>query len=307
MDFNDITVTVPVAAVETAESICNMVVPYGIYTEDYSDLTDMAPQIAHIDLIDEGLLAKDKSIAKIHIYIPASQNPAEETAYLKERFAAQNIDAQIDVDTVLESSYKDKWKEYFKQRAVGKNMLVCPAWETPDDTAKTVIKIDPGAAFGTGTHPTTVSCLRLLEKYVDSNSQVLDIGTGSGILSVAAVKLGAKSARGIDIDECAVRVAKETAKLNKVENLCTFDTQDAQNITVQKYNIVVANIVADVIIYLSDILQNLLDNNGRFIVSGIIDFRADEVKAALINSGARVLDEIKTDNWYAFGGTYDRV
>ncbi len=307
MDYNDIIVTVPVADVETAENICNMVVPYGIYTEDYSDLLQLAPQIAHIDLIDEGLLAKDKSVAKIHIYIPASQNPTEETAYLKERFSAQNINAKIDVDTVLESSYKDKWKEYFKQRAVGKNMLVCPAWETPGDTSKTVIKIDPGAAFGTGTHPTTVSCLELLERYVDSNSKVLDIGTGSGILSVAAVKLGAEFARGIDIDECAVRVAKDTARLNNVGERCSFDTEDAQNITVQKYNIVVANIVADVIIYLSDIFKNLLEKDGKFIVSGIIDFRADEVKDALIKSGASVTDEIKIDNWYAFGGTYDRV
>ncbi|MBQ0110805.1 MAG: 50S ribosomal protein L11 methyltransferase [Oscillospiraceae bacterium] len=307
MDFNDITVTVPVFDCETAENICNMVVPYGIYTEDYSDLTDLAPKIAHIDLIDEELLAKDKNTAKIHIYIPAEENPAESTAYLKERFSAENIDAVIDTSTVLESSYKDKWKEYFKQRTVGKNLLICPSWETPCDKTKTVIRIDPGAAFGTGTHQTTVACLELLEKYVNNHSQVLDIGTGSGILSVVAVKLGAKLARGIDIDECSVRVAKETAKLNGVDGICSFDTEDAQNITVQKYDIVVANIVADVIIYLSDIFKNLLNKDGVFIVSGIIDFRADEVKAALIKSGATVTDEIKKDNWYAFGGKYDRI
>ncbi len=306
MDLQDIVIKVNVKDLETAEAVCNMTVPYGIYIEDYSDLEAEAENIAHINLIDEELINKDRTTALIHIYIPLNESSEEALAYLSERFSALNITYTYTVNTVFESDYKDKWKEYFKITEVGKNLLICPSWETANGEGKTVIKIDPGAAFGTGRHETTASCLELLEKYVNNESTVLDIGCGSGILAVSAALLGAKKADGFDIDSMAVKVAKSTAELNNVKN-CFFYLGDATENIGGKYDIVVANIVADVIIAISGKIAPLLNKDGIFICSGIIEGREEEVKTALINAGFNICDTVKKDNWYCFGGKYVRV
>ena len=195
-------------------------------------------------------------------------------------------------------------KNYFKIKEAGERLVICPAWETAK-THKKILKIDPGAAFGTGTHPTTFMCLELLDKYVNENKTILDIGCGSGILSVASALLGAKSAIGVDIDETAVKVSKETARLNNVDSLCSFMVGDAIKDVQGKFDIIVANIVADVIIYLSDKIKPLLNKGGMFICSGIIEGRQEEVEAALKNAGLEIFEYKITDNWYAFGGRYD--
>ena len=163
-----------------------------------------------------------------------------------------------------------------------------------------ILSIDPGAAFGTGTHATTSLCLELLENYVTEGSKMLDVGCGSGILAVASALLGAKEALGVDIDSVAVKVAKENAEINEVSDRVKFEVGDLTKTVSGKYNIICANIVADAIIMLSKDIKTFFAPDAVCIVSGIIDIRADEVKEALSGYGLKIIEERKKDNWYAF-------
>lgn len=307
MDFNEIQIKINTKDLETASAIANMTVPYGIYIEDYSDLETEAVAIAHIDLIDEELLERDKTTALIHIYLPLEESPLEAISFLEERFKAENIGYEITTGEVFSKDYLNNWKKYFKKKEIGEKLLILPSWEKEEDTNRTILKIDPGAAFGTGTHATTSMCLELLDKQVKADMEILDIGCGSGILSVASALLGAKKALGVDIDETAVKVSKETAELNGVTNSTEFFVGDAIKEVDGKFDIIVANIVADVIIYLSDKIKPLLKEGGMFICSGIIEGREQEVQNALIESGFEITEFCNIDNWYAFGGSYDRA
>ncbi len=301
MDWLEILITVPIDRLEEAEAIANMSVPYGIYVEDYSDLEEGAWEIAHIDLIDEDLLKKDRTKALIHIYFGEDENLIEAKAYLEERFRAVNMDFTIDTGCIKEEAWRDNWKKFFKVTEVGEKLVIRPGWEEYEDngSGRKVITIDPGAAFGTGTHATTRLCLELLEKHL-SGGNVLDIGTGSGILGIGAALLGAESVIGVDIDETAVKVAKENAVINGVEDVTEFITGDLTDKISGKFDVVCANIVADVIIGLSATVKAFLKEDAVFLCSGIIDMRADEVEAALIQNGFKILDSFVQDNWHAY-------
>ena len=307
MDFNEIVLKVNIKDLETAEAIANMIVPYGIYIEDYSDLETEAVKIAHIDLIDEGLLAQDRTTALIHIYLPLNESPKEALSFLEDRFKEEKIDYFVTTKEIYSKDYINNWKKYFTKKEIGEKLLILPEWEKTKDTNRTILKIDPGAAFGTGTHATTSMCLELLDKYVKNDISVLDIGCGSGILAVASTLLGAKNAVGVDIDETAIKVSKQTAILNNQQEKTEFFVGDATKQVTGKFDIIVANIVADVIIYLSDKIKPLLKEDGIFICSGIIEGREQEVKDALIKNGINIIEFVNVDNWYAFGGRYDRV
>ena len=301
MDWLEILITVPVDRLEEAEAIANMSVPYGIYVEDYSDLEEGAWEIAHIDLIDEDLLKKDRATALIHIYFGEDENLIEAKSYLEERFRAVNMDFTIDTGCIKEESWRDNWKKFFKVTEIGEKLVIRPGWEEYTDagSGRKVITIDPGAAFGTGTHATTRLCLELLEKHLKGGS-VLDIGTGSGILGIGAALLGADKVIGVDIDETAVKVANENAVINKVETSTEFIVGDLTDKISGKFDIVCANIVADVIIGLSSTVKDFMKDDAIFLCSGIIDMRANEVEAALRENGFTVLDHCVKDNWNAY-------
>ena len=320
MNWTEISIKISSKDTDIASAIANQCVPYGIYIEDYSDLEQEAVNIAHIDLIDEELIKKDRTKGIIHIYLPIEKNPAEEMEFLKNHLTKAGIEHNVKISELPESSYKDNWKKYFKKQNVGEKLLICPEWEKSktEETLKTennvltknsrkVLYINPGAAFGTGTHATTKMCLEILEDTVLPNAKVLDIGTGSGILSVASIILGAGYALGVDIDKTAVKVSRATAAINNVQNKCEFMQGDAIKDVTGKFDIIVANIVADVIIFLSDKIKPLLNENGIFICSGIIEGRENEVYNALKNSGMNAVIKKQTDNWFAFGGKYDRI
>ena len=301
MDWTEIKIKVPVECTETAEAIANMVVPYGIYVEDYSNLEQDALDIAHIDMIDEDLLAKDRTVSIIHIYISDEENPFESVAYLKERYSAVGIDCEIDTDSISEAEWADNWKKFFKTTEIGDKLVIRPSWEEYDNKqGRVVLSIDPGAAFGTGTHATTRMCLGLLERYIYNDCNMLDIGSGSGILSIAGVLLGAKEAVGVDIDPVAVKVAAENAEMNNMSDKVTFIKGDLCDKITEKYDVVCANIVADVIISLLENVDTFMKENSVFICSGIIDIREDDVKAAFEKFGFEIIDEETMENWRAF-------
>ena len=301
MNWTEITIKVPQKDTDLAAAIANMTVPYGIYIEDYSDLEEKAEEIAHINLIDEQLLAKDRSVSLIHIYISECDNALESLEFLKERLTAQNIEFQIDNKGVNDKDWNENWKKYFHSMEIGEKLVIVPSWEKYDNKdGRTILSIDPGAAFGTGTHATTSLCLSLLENYITDSTSVLDIGTGSGILSIASVLLGAKNAIGVDIDAQSVKTAKENAEINNIADKCEFLVGDLADKISGKYNIICANIVADVIIKLFENVELFLEEDAVFIISGIIDIRKDDVLAAAKDKGFTVLKECYKDNWCAF-------
>ena len=300
MDWTEISVVVKTADTALAEGICSVICS-GMYTEDYSDLEQQAWDIAHIDLIDEELINKDRTTSVIHLYIPKEQNVRECIQALGNLLESAGIAYEIKTDTLHESDWADNWKKYFKVTPIGSRLVICPSWEKYDNKdSKAILKIDPGAAFGTGTHATTSLCLELLEKYVKKGDTMLDIGCGSGILSVAGVLLGADSAVGVDIDPTAVKVAKENALLNAVSDKTDFEVGDLAEKVNGKFDIICANIVADVIIRLNGDVKKYMTDDTIYITSGIIDVRAQQVKESFINSGFEIIEELKRDNWYAF-------
>ncbi|MBQ6847620.1 MAG: 50S ribosomal protein L11 methyltransferase [Clostridia bacterium] len=301
MNWTEITVSVPNEFTESASAIANMTVPYGIYIEDYSDLETNAWEIAHIDLIDEELINKDRKKSIIHIYISESDNAAEALAFLKERLTAENIPFETGSVGVDDSEWNENWKKYFHTIEIGKRLAVVPSWENyVNKDGRTVLNIDPGAAFGTGTHATTSLCLELLQDYVNSETKMLDIGCGSGILALASVLLGAENAFGVDIDAQSVKTAKENAEINKIGNKVTFQVGDLTEVVTDKYDVICANIVADVIIRLLDDVKSFMRDSGVLIVSGIIDIRRDDVMKAVKENGFTVTAERYKDNWCAF-------
>lgn len=304
MVWTEIKLKIPTARAEEAAGIANMVVPYGLYLEDYSDLEQQAVEIAHIDLIDEELLQKNRDEAIIHLYLPSNENARESLSFLKERFEAVHIPFQADTDTVDPKDFENNWKKYFKSTEIGWRLCICPSWEQYNNKEnRKVLKIDPGAAFGTGTHATTAMCLALLDQFITPNQTVLDIGCGSGILSIAAVLLGAERATGIDIDPVAVKVARENAALNGLSEKTEFLVGNLNEKITSRYSVVCANIVADVIMALAPDVPGLLAPGGRFLCSGIIDSRAEEVRAALLRAGLQITNTVTESNWVAFAAT----
>ena len=301
MDWFEIIIKVPTAQCETASAIANMTVPYGIYIEDYSDMETVSWEIAHIDLIDDDLLKKDRNSALVHIYMDSSDNVEESLAYLKERFIAEKIEFEVNLGTVAEIDWNEYWKKFFHTSLIGKRLAVVPAWEEYENNEeRKILKIDPGAAFGTGTHATTSLCLEFLEKYTKKNDTVLDIGCGSGILSIAGVILGAKNAIGVDIDEGAVKVAKENAVMNGVADKTDYIHGDLAEKVQGEFDIVCANIVADVIMRLLTDVDKYMKPDGILIASGIIAPRADEVRQSILSNGFAIEEELVREEWYAF-------
>ena len=301
MNWTEIKIEIPKEYTEQASAIANMTVPYGIYIEDYSDLEQQAWDIAHIDLIDEDLINKDRKNSIIHIYISECDNALEALEFLKERFTAENVPFRVESEGVTDIDWNENWKKYFKPIEIGQKLAVVPSWEDYKNIEnRTILSIDPGAAFGTGTHATTSLCLELLQDYVNGDTKMLDIGCGSGILALASVLLGADSAVGVDIDAQSVKTAKENGEINKISHKTEFKVGDLTEVVSGKYDVICANIVADVIIRLLPNVADFMEEDAVLIVSGIIDIRKDDVLNSVADNGFRVVKERYKENWCAF-------
>ena len=300
--WTEIAVTVSTDDIDVAGDIANMVVPYGIYIEDYSALEEETMEIAHIDLIEESLLEKDRTKGIIHIYINPEENPLESTSFLKERLDALGIEHEITVSDCKVEDWQNNWKQYFHPMPIGDKLLIRPVWiDDYDADGRAVLDIEPGLAFGSGSHPTTRLCLQTLERYVKDGDSVLDIGCGSGILSIATLLLGAKTALGVDIDAIAVKTAKQNAKQNGFDedrfNAVEGNLSDKVD---GKFDIVVANIVADIIMEFNTTVGNFLKDDGVYITGGIIESREDEVLYSFAQNGFEVKERFEDNGWLVF-------
>lgn len=248
----------------------------------------------------------DFEVAQVTGYLVEDSSLAERTRVIKERIKelpGYGLDigkGQIDLTTISESDWGETWKKYYKPTHIGENLVIKPSWEVytskPDEL---IIELDPGMAFGTGTHETTMLCLEIMEKYIKKDFTVIDIGCGSGILSIAAGKLGAREVLAIDKDETAVRVAWENIKRNNLDSKIQVVKGDKLQDINFKADVIVANIVADVIIDLAKDVPLYLNENGVFIASGIIKDRKLSVIEALEKNGFDLVEQFEKGEWVA--------
>ena len=216
------------------------------------------------------------------------------------RYGAEADLGELSVSAKVEDDvlWRDKWKEYFKPTKLSNNIVVKPTWcEYEPSEEDIVIEIDPGMAFGTGTHETTMLCIRMIEKYMSDGYKVLDVGSGSGILSIAAAKLGASDVLGIDIDEDAVRVSNENYELNDVSDRAKAIVGDLTVGVDYKANIVVANLLADIVMRLSKDVTRHLEEKGIFITSGILTEKSEAVEKCMIECGFEIVEKAILGEW----------
>ena len=282
----------------------------GFMIEDAQDfdefLHDTTP---HWDYVDQAVMEKMKDCETcVTIYVADNPQGMEELMQVRQilaRLKAQDPDGkygrlELEMKDVDEEDWSNAWKKYYHPVQVGEHLVVCPSWEAydrqPDDV---VLTLNPGMAFGTGTHDTTRLCMELLEKYITPQDTVLDVGCGSGILAITAALLGANKIIGCDIDEVAVKVAGENAALNGVQDRIAFHQGDLTSQVEGSFQIICANIVADVIICLSEDAGRYLAKDGIFITSGIIDTREQDVLNALEQNGFQVIERRTSGGWVA--------
>lgn len=287
------------------DDICAVMtmVDQGLMIEDYSDVTE-GLNAMYGELLDESIINADKEKVSVSVFISEEKNYAEAVTFLRDRFSLLGLDVVTEVIGVDEADWADAWKQYYKPVKCGKNIVIVPLWEKYDaKPTDVIIKMDPGMAFGTGTHETTRLCLAMMEKHMTKDMTVLDMGTGSGILAIYAAKLGAEKIDAYDIDPVAVKVAKDNFAENGVSDKIFCDVSDLmQNAdkTREKYDFVCANIVADIVIRLSECMGDYVKMGGLCAVSGIIETQAERVKKAVTEKGFVLIDEEKENDWCAF-------
>ena len=262
------------SSVENKDSIIAVMsmISNGLQIEDYSDLEDRILDGVYGDLIDESVLNADKTIVSVSAYVSADKPVTDHVAYINERLGALGISHETELISLCEEDWADSWKQYYKPIKIGEKLVVVPMWEKYDaNENEIIVKMDPGMAFGTGTHETTRLCATLLEKYVTPSTLMLDVGTGSGILAICASKLGAKKCYAYDIDPVAVRVARENVKDNDANNIECEVSDLLKGVFDQKYDVIAANIVADIIIRMLPDIGKYMHENTTLVISGIID------------------------------------
>lgn len=276
----------------------------GIEVEDPNDIKKNQSENSW-DYTDTSLLEHNGKAASITAYFENGTDIKKITGVIEQKlFEIRKMgfdigEGKIEIKAVHEKDWADNWKKYYKPTKVGKNIVVKPVWETYSKRdGEIVIEMDPGMAFGTGTHETTRMCISDLEKCVKKNSTVFDIGCGSGILGITASKLGAKDVFCVDLDPEAVKAAHENSSLNKALNIY-IKQGNLTDVLKGTADVVVANIIADAIIELSGSIRKFLKKDGVFISSGIIKERKDEVIDSLHKNGFKIVKEDEIGDWVA--------
>ena len=283
---------------DTVCAIAGMV-DNGLMIEDYSDVREGVNAI-YGELLDEEILEKDPNKAAVSVFLPETRSVPEAIAFLRDRLRIAEINATVEAVGVKESDWADSWKKYYKPVHIGNRIVVVPAWEdyAPAEN-EIIVSMDPGMAFGTGTHETTRLCATFVEKYLKAGDRVLDVGTGSGILAIIAAKLGATDIDAFDIDANAVGAAQRNCNDNGV-GFIKCGVSDLIAEAKGEYDFVCANIVADIIIRMAPNVSAHMKTDGLLVVSGIIERQAEDVKAALIAGGLTLIDSLSENDWNSF-------
>ena len=302
------------AGLETVETLLSSLGIDGVVIDDETEFQDfLENNHQYWDYVDEDLEKQMQGKSRVTFYLEANEEGFAKMGEV--RIALEDLkQRRRDCGTLLmtlenleDADWENNWKQYYKPMEIGERLLVIPQWETADTKGRVPLILDPGLTFGTGSHATTRLCLTALEQRIHGGERVLDLGCGSGILSIAALLLGADRAFACDIDDKCLKVAYENAALNGIgPDTYTVKVGDILTDTALRadigtgYDIVVANIVADVIIALAPAVRPLLKKDGVFLCSGIIDDRAEEVAGKLREAGLEILETHSSEGWFSY-------
>jgi ribosomal protein L11 methyltransferase len=307
MKWSEFSIHTTNEAIEPISHILHEAGASGVVIEDPFELTkerqDQFGEIYQLnpdDYPEEGVIVK--------AYLPVNSFLGETVDAIKEsinNLIIHNIDIgfnKVTISEVNEEEWATAWKKYYHPVKISEKVTIVPTWEiyTPVSSDELIIELDPGMAFGTGTHPTTVMCIQALERSVRPGDRVIDVGTGSGVLSIAAAMLGAEDVRAYDLDEVAVTSARLNIKLNKVSDKVTISQNNLlDGVEENTADVVVANILAEVILRFTDDVARVVKPGGIFIASGIIQQKKDQVKEGLIQAGFEITETILMEDWVA--------
>lgn len=307
MNWTEVTIKTTTEAVEAISNILMEERCGGVMIEDPKDFLFQKKNELDWDYVEEEVFNKSgQDGVLIKTYIPEERNVLELIETVKARisllpsFGLDIGEGSASLSNVNESDWANEWKKYYKPTKVGKKIVVKPSWEDYEkQEGDLIIELDPGMAFGTGTHETTSMCIRELENYVDETKTVFDIGCGSGILAIAAAELGAKEVVAGDLDEVAVKVSKENCEINHVSDKVVVKHGSLFEVVDSKADVIVANIIADIIKILAKDVSKFLKEDGVFISSGIILAKIDEVCEALEENGFEIVKVERLGEWSA--------
>lgn len=307
MNWIEVTIKTTTEAVEAITNILDNERTGGVIIEDPKDFLFQKKNELDWDYVEEEVFNKSgQEGVLIKTYISEERNVMEVIENIKQKvlglkeFGIDIGEGSVSLGQVKEEDWANEWKKYYKPTKVGQKIVVKPTWEEYEEQeGDLIIELDPGMAFGTGTHETTSMCIRELEKYVDETKRVFDIGCGSGILAIAAAKLGAKEVVAGDLDEVAVKVSKENCEENNVSDKVIVKHGSLFEVVEGKADVIVANIIADIIKILAKDVSKFLTEDGVFISSGIILAKIDEVVEALEQNGFEIVEIIKLGEWSA--------
>ena len=325
MKYYELCITTKPEALEDLEArLVALDVP-GFQIDDEEEFrTFLEENRKYWDYVDDELLKEMEGKCQIKVYLPCDEQGKQLKESVEENLPILKKDrpdidfGPLKITTVIrdEEDWQGAWKQYYKPIKTGEKLLIVPEWElndTIDFEGRTVLVSNPGMAFGTGTHATTRLCLEILEDFAPQADHMLDLGCGSGILSIAALLLGTKEAIGIDIDQAAADTAMKNAEMNGVQDRYTTYNGDVlsdesmiQMLRKNQYDLITANIVADVIIPMTPMASSLLKDGGKYIVSGIIDYREKDVLKALKDSGMSILKICRDHGWVAILAENDK-
>ena len=307
LKWSEISIHTTNEAVEPISNILHEAGASGVVIEDplelvkeredqFGEIYQLNPQ----DYPEEGVIVK--------AYLPVNSFLGETVDEIKEavnNLILFNIDIgknSVSVSEVNEEEWATAWKKYYHPVKISERFTVVPTWEeyTPVSSDELIIELDPGMAFGTGTHPTTVMSIQGLERFVKNDDVVIDVGTGSGVLSIASAMLGAKKVTALDLDEVAVESAKMNIKLNKVHPVVDVFQNNLLEGIQEKADVIVANILAEVIVRFTDAAAQCLKPGGYFITAGIIQQKKDEVKESIESAGFQIEETVQMEDWVSF-------
>ena len=312
MNWTEVKIT---TETESLDAVCDALYAIDVTEFVISDKEDFKEFLEnnrkYWDYVDETLEELKTADSCITVYLSNDEEGAERLAKIRqavENLKAQSVKLALHTDDVKDEDWSENWKQYYKPIEVGNKVVIVPEWEEVPDTDRVKFIINPGCSFGTGSHESTRMCIEEMEKHMHQGDHILDLGCGSGILSVIGLLIGAKDATAVDIDPMAVETAYSNLELNGLprdiyhgyDGDITTDEKLMAKLSEKKYDIVLANIVADVIINLSCYVKAFMKDSSTFICSGIIIERKDEVRAALEEAGLEIIEERTMGEWAAF-------
>lgn len=298
--YTEIKIRVGTDELEKVENVFYRLGIFQLMIEDPRDLFEKTTINFDTYFNEDEILKEGRGICFVKYYLSSEENLIEFLGVLNQMISAEEINCTIETNKIFEEDWANNWKKYYHTFKINNKIVVKPEWEDYElKDGEILINIDPGMAFGTGTHETTKLCIQLIDKYMKNDLTVYDVGTGSGILSILSSKLGAKKVYAIDIDKVSISAAKQNVLLNDLKNVEVLEG-NLLDMAKEKGDLILSNIIAEVNYELIPDVVKIIKEDGIFIASGIIESKTDLIRDRISQFQMEIIDEVSENGWYAF-------